>query len=68
MLTHTFLVDIAHQPSTFKKKFLSQYYKDVLRVYDRYFQKLGGNVNNPYNLPLCNSTDKMYSLIQQVRK
>ena len=64
MMTHTFLVDIAHRPSP--TKFFGQFLGSMKREYGEFLKELGKSINDPYNLPLCSNPEEMYSFVLSV--
>ena len=64
MMTHTFLVDIAHRPSP--TKIYSQFLGGMGQEYGEFLRELGKSINDPYNLPLCSNPEEMYSFVLSV--
>ena len=65
MMTHTFLVDIAHRPSsiwTFSINNLGGMNKE----YEEFLRQLGKDINDPFNLPFCSNPEEMYSFVLTV--
>lgn len=62
MMTHTFLVDIAHRPSS-TKTFAYSILGAMGKQYNEFLRELGKDINKPFNLPLCSDPNKMYSVI-----
>ncbi|KNB45586.1 glycosyl transferase [Blastocystis sp. subtype 4] len=65
IMTHTFLVDIAHRPSP-TKLYSNKYFRGMNWVYDGFLRELGKDIKKPYNLPLCSQLPLMYSLHESV--
>ena len=65
MMTHTFLVDIAHRPSP-TKLYSNKFLRGMNWNYDGFLKELGKSIKEPYNLPLCSNPRIMYSRILTV--
>ena len=61
IMTHTFLVDIAHRPSP-TKLYSNRFFRGMDWNYDKFLRDLGKDIKKPYNLPLCSQLRRMYSL------
>ena len=60
-MTHTFLVDIAHRPSS-TKLYSNKFFKGMDWNYLKFLQELGKDIRRSYNLPLCQKFRRMYTL------
>ena len=62
MMTHIFLVDIAHRPSS-TKTFAYSNLGGMGIQYNEFLRELGKDINKPFNLPFCTKPEKMYSFV-----
>lgn len=61
-MTHTFLVDIAHHPSS-TKTFAYSILGAMNKQYNEFLRELGKDINKPFNLPFCTNPEEMYSFV-----
>lgn len=62
MMTHTFLIDIAHRPSS-TKAFAYSILGAMNKQYKEFLRELGKDINRPFNLPFCTNPEIMYSFV-----
>lgn len=65
MMTHTFLVDIAHRPSS-TKTFAYSVLGAMNVQYREFLKELKKDINDPFNLPFCSNPKEMYSFVLSV--